>query len=117
MIYRDLKVLCGVELIDVIEGRGPNPSLVLWLILGLPDTSMLSAMRMGGLHYLGHGEDRELATQLFNALQLNTQATGNWSKRPPELPTWPKPKPYEPPRKKSLADIAAAINGPGAYPG
>lgn len=77
---------------------------------------MLTAMQRGGLHYLGWGEDREIAAQQFNATQLQTRATGNW-KKPPNLPEWPKPKAPEPPRKKTLADIAAVFTGPGAYPG
>jgi hypothetical protein len=36
--------------------------------------------------------DRHLAADTYDALNLNTRATGNWRKKAPELPAWPRPR-------------------------
>lgn len=86
----DLKFYYGVDLIDVIEGRGPHPVVVLSYVQRLPDTSLTSALIAGGREYFGWGVDRAIAADTYDALNVNTRATGNW-KKPPEFPTWPRP--------------------------
>ena len=77
---------------DVIEGRGPAPALVVALALGLPDTSLTAALASGGRRHYGWGVDRHLAADTYDALNLNTRATGNWRKgKTPDLPAWPRP--------------------------
>ena len=66
------------------------PALVLMHVRGLPDTSLYHAMRAGGMEHYGWGQDRHIQADLYDALSLNTEATGNWSK-PPKLPSWPRP--------------------------
>ena len=54
--------------------------------MGLPDTSLTAALASGGREHYGWGVDRHLAADTYDALNLNTRATGNWRKKPPDLP-------------------------------
>ena len=83
----------AVDLADVIDGRGPSPALVLSLIQRLPDTSLTVALATGGKQHFGWGLDRHIAVDLFDAINANTRATGNWKKGgAPKLKPWPRPK-------------------------
>lgn len=101
----------------MIQGQGPHPAVVLRLIQGLPDTSLTVALASGGREHYGWGVDRYLAADLFDALNTNTKATGNWKNgKPPKFPTWPRPtsKPGDdeaPQRPKTVAEIYARIAG------
>lgn len=75
----------------MIAGRGPAPALVVALAMGLPDTSLTAALASGGRQHYGWGVDRHLAADTYDALNLNTRATGQWRKKPPDLPRWPRP--------------------------
>lgn len=76
----------------MIEGRGPSPALVIKLIERLPDTSLTAALASGGRDHFGWGLDRYLHAALYDALNANTRATGNWSKgKAPKFPEWPRP--------------------------
>jgi hypothetical protein len=76
----------------VIAGRGPAPSLVLALVQRLPDTSLTVALASGGRSHFGWGVDRHIQVDLFDALNQNTRATGNWARgKVPTLPPWPRP--------------------------
>lgn len=86
----------GVDLVKVVGGDGPPPKLVLELIAGLPDKSLLHAEILGGREkrqeYHGWGRDRELAASLYDLLALNTRASGNWGKKkPPKINPFPRP--------------------------
>jgi hypothetical protein len=76
----------------VIAGRGPSPALVLALVQRLPDTSLTIALASGGREHFGWGVDRHLKADIFDALNQNTRATGNWGKgKAPKFPAWPRP--------------------------
>ncbi len=77
---------------DVIQGRGPSPSLVLRLVWRLPDTSLSAALAAGGREHFGWGQDRYLNAAIYDALNANTRATGQWKNKPPNIPEYPKPK-------------------------
>ncbi|MFC4089357.1 hypothetical protein [Micromonospora sp. GCM10011541] len=78
---------------DVIEGRGPSPALVLAYAQRLPDTSLTVALASGGRDHFGWGQDRLLLADLFDAINTNTRATGNWAKgKTPKFPEYPRPK-------------------------
>jgi hypothetical protein len=78
----------------VIAGRGPAPALVLALAQRLPDTSLTVALASGGRQHFGWGVDRHLLADVYDALNQNTRATGNWAKgKVPTFPAWPRPKP------------------------
>lgn len=63
------------------------------LLRRLPDTSLTVALASGGRDQFGWGVDRHLSADLFDALNQNTRATGNWGKgRAPKMPAWPRPK-------------------------
>lgn len=77
----------------MIEGRGPSPALVLLLVQRLPDTSLTVALASGGREFFGWGQDRHLAADLFDALNANTRATGQWGKgKAPKIAPYPRPK-------------------------
>jgi hypothetical protein len=68
--------------------------LVLLLVQRLPDDSMTAALRQGGPQFLGWDTDRYLAAGIYDALNVNTRATGNWKNgRAPHIPDFPRPKP------------------------
>jgi hypothetical protein len=76
----------------VIEGRGPSPALVIKLIERLPDTSLTAALASGGREHIGWGLDRYMLAALYDALNANTRATGNWGKgKVPKFQEWPRP--------------------------
>lgn len=92
---------------DVIEGRGPSPSLALSLVRGLPDTSATRALVSGGWDHFEWGVDRHMAADLYDALNQNTRATGNFKGKPPKFPTYPRPTSVPKGEKQpvSVADI------------
>jgi hypothetical protein len=70
-----------------------DPSLLLSMIERLPDTSLTAALMAGGRQYFGWGVDRAIAADLYDAVNLNTTATGNWKEgKTPTIPSWPRPK-------------------------
>lgn len=101
----------GINLVDVIEGRGPAPRLVLSLVKRLPDTSLSAALASGGREHFGWGGDRHLLADLFDAINQNTRACGNWGKKPPKIE--PRPRPGRGKKKKAVtvADIFQRFQG------
>jgi hypothetical protein len=87
-----LRFYYGVDLADVIAGRGPSPALVLLMVQRLPDTSLTFALASGGREHFGWGVDRHMRADIFDALNQNTRATGNWGKKAPKFDPWPRPK-------------------------
>ena len=79
----------------------------------LPDTSLTVALASGGRDHFGWGVDRHIAADIFDALNQNTRATGNWGKgKAPTFPAWPRPasrKKSEKKKPRSVADIYKAI--------
>lgn len=76
---------------EVVAGNGPPPILVSELVRGLPDDSMTHALKQGGMQFLGWGTDRHMAASTYDAINNNTVASGNWGKKPPTLPSYPRP--------------------------
>jgi len=69
---------------------------------------MTRAIASGGPEHLGWGVDRHLAADTYDAINLNTRATGQWKNKAPTFPTWPRPKPATPKgekRRTTVADI------------
>lgn len=92
---------------DVIEGRGPAPSLAVALAKRLPDTSLTVALASGGREHFGWGVDRHIAADNFDALNQNTRASGNWGKKgAPKIPFWPRPKAKTPEQEKKPVTVA-----------
>ncbi|MFG2147357.1 hypothetical protein ACGFRG_24700 [Streptomyces sp. NPDC048696] len=86
----------------MIAGRGPSPALCLLLVARLPDTSLTVALASGGRHIFGWGQDRHLAADLYDAINSNTRATGQWGKgKAPKIPAFPRPKAAKAPAKKA----------------
>jgi hypothetical protein len=95
----------GIDLVDVIEGRGPAPLFVLALIKRLPDTSLFAALASGGEEHFGWGQDRHMIADLFDALSLNTRATGRWKSKPPKIPEYPRPKSKAKKKPKTVKEL------------
>jgi hypothetical protein len=96
----------------VIAGRGPSPALVNLLVQRLPDTSLTVALASGGREHFGWGIDRHIKADIFDALNQNTRATGQWGKgKAPKFKPRPKPSSKKdgskgkPARRISVADI------------
>lgn len=107
-LYPDLLFYYGVDLADVIAGRGPSPRQVISLALRLPDTSLTVALASGGREHFGWGVDRHMTADLFDAINQNTRVSGVWGKKgPPTIPPWPRPDPKaETPEKKKPVTVA-----------
>lgn len=77
--------------------------LVSKLVQRLPDTSLTLALVAGGRDHFGWGADRHMTAAIYDALNANTRATGNWGKgKAPKIPPYPRPtsKPAEAVKKK-----------------
>lgn len=69
-----------------------SPSLILSLVRRLPDDSLTSALMHGGRDFFGWGTDRYMQADIYDAINVNTTATGNWKKgKAPDIPAWPRP--------------------------
>ena len=116
-LYHDLKRYHGIDLIDTVRGEGPAPGLILSLIDGLPLGSMYVSQRLakqrGGdwREYLDKGADWWLNADLYDAINQNTRATGNWKHgKAPAFP--PYPRPGAPDKKpKSIVDLWQRFGG------
>lgn len=77
----------------------PAPSLVLSLAeaLALDEGSLTCASIRGGRQFIGFTEDRQLRMSIFDAINANTIATGNFGKKRPKVKPWPRPQ-----KRKSL---------------
>ena len=96
---------------DTIRGDGLSPLLVLMLVRRLPDTSLTSALATGGREHFGWGQERYLMAATYDAINANTRATGQWKRKPPTIPEWPRPSVEKRESKKpvSVADIYARL--------
>ncbi|WP_201308879.1 hypothetical protein [Puerhibacterium puerhi] len=77
---------------------------------------MTLAMHKGGrekwVEHFGWTRDRYMMADFFDAMQFNTQATGNWKKKAPELPKYPRPKVVKKQSKPvTVADLHRAWMG------
>lgn len=81
-----------------------TPPLALALAERLPDDSYLAAMAQGGRDHLGWGMDRHILASIFDAVNTNTKATGQWKKGPPKIKPWPRPK-SKPKREKKKVTV------------
>lgn len=111
-LYPDLLRYWGIDLVAVVAGDGPPPSLVLSLVQALPDDSLTVALMQGGRQHFGWGHDRHLRASLYDAINQNTIASGNW-KKPPRFPAWPRPEVVKKKKRRSVADMWAAFPNPG----
>lgn len=107
-MYVDLLRYYGTDLVEVVRGNGPAPLLVLAQVRGIPDTGVTYALVRGDRDSIGWGMDRALMADLYDALNQNTRATGNWSKKPPEIPPYKRPDSLSTERKpKTVAELHA----------
>lgn len=111
-LYRDLNHYERVDLTEVIKGNGPAPSFVLALIEGVPAGSMLSASQHKIPELMGWDRVNALLADLYDAMMFNTRATGNFAKKPPTFPPYPRPqKPVE--KKGGITDLYSRMTSGG----
>jgi hypothetical protein len=68
---------------------------------------MTVALANGGRKYFGWGVDRYLAADTYDAMNVNTRATGNWKKgKVPEFPQWPRPNTKKDKAEKKPVTVA-----------
>lgn len=71
---------------------------------------MSHALEQGGIEHLGWTLDRYALAAIYDAVNLNTRATGNWAKgKAPKFEPF-----YRPKLKKKRRKEAPATGGPGA---
>lgn len=90
------------------QGRGPSPALILALVQRLPEASLTKALVQGNEALSGWGVEEYALASIYNAINENTRATGNWKKKPPKIEAFPVPKPK---KKKSIKRTAKEMMG------
>lgn len=112
MFYYHLDLVEVVRRVLEYEVRA---SFVLALIQRLPEGSMFLARRRGGeerwQEFFEWTRQQAILADLFDAMQIQTQVTGNWSKKAPDMPMYPRPKVVEKKKPITVADLYAAWSG------
>ena len=109
----------NVDLREVGSKEGLPPKLVLPLIEGLPDDSMMHAMRNGGIGFLGWGQERALLSATYDAIRDLTLVSGQWKKnKRPNFKPWPRPWDKDrnkdgTKKKATVKDLFRKIGGAG----
>lgn len=98
-------------------GSGPTPALVMSMIYRLPEDSLYIAMRRGGRDRFGWTHDRYLLASIYDAMNINTQVSGNWKAKAPNFPLWPRPDTettgVEKNKTRSVASLFASLHRKG----
>lgn len=72
---------------------------------------MTSALASGGREQFGWGQDRHMLADIFDAINQNTRACGNWGKKPPKIEPRPRPGKGKKEKKKvGVADLFARFS-------
>jgi len=66
---------------------------------------LTSALASGGREHFGWGKQAHMLADIFDAINQNTRACGNWGKKPPKIDPRPRPKRAEKKKRTSVADI------------
>lgn len=74
---------------------------------------MTAALASGGREYFGWGSERHMLADIFDAINLQTRATGNWQKgKAPKLPPFPRPgRDKKPAKPVTVADLHKRFGG------
>lgn len=59
--------------------------------------------------FLGKGPEWYVLADLFDAINQNTRATGNWKKKPPKMEAYPRPGVKDVSRPKSVVSKLGGI--------
>lgn len=114
----DLSRYHRINLVDVVTGAGGwTPSLVLGLLAELPEEAATVAAVRGGGEWRGWTRNTALLADLFDAQNVNTQASGQWKRRPPKFDPYPRPKKQQTRRRgQSIADVRRVLGIPAGPP-
>lgn len=101
----------------MVAGRGPSPALVLALVEGLPEDSATVAAMRGGADWRGWTQQARILADVYDAINLNTRASGRWKKRAPKIDPYPRPKRARSRRRgQSISDIRRIVGAPVRLP-
>lgn len=88
----DLWFYYRVRLADTIAGHGPSPYEIRLLVQRLPTESLTSALMRGSRDYFELSREWRVLADIYDAIQLNTIASGNWKKgKQPAFKPYPRP--------------------------
>lgn len=73
---------------------------------GLPEDSLTFALANGNRELHGYSRVLSVLKDVFDAINVNTQATGNWKSKPPNLPLAPRPKVVDREKPKKPVSVA-----------
>lgn len=102
-----------------LSDQGLPPSLLLSLIDGLPLGSMYLSQRMSDgdnkpHEFLARGPEWWAIADLYDAVMLNTRATGNWKRgKAPEFEPYPRPGSRKKKEKTTLRGLWQKFGGAG----
>lgn len=113
----DLSRYHQINLIEVVTGESAwTPKLILGLLRELPEDAATLASIRGGDDWRGWDRSTGILADLYDALNVNTRATGQWKRKPPKIAEYPRPKQKKPGAKKkrgqSIADVRRALGIP-----
>lgn len=83
------------------------PRLVLLCAQGLRRDSLTTAVMAGGKEHYGWDINTHILAAIFDAVNANTRATGNWKKgKAPTIQPWPRPgEARESKKPKTVAEL------------
>lgn len=94
-IYPDFLFYYGVDLVDLYRpASGLTPRAALALLARLPAESKTVALMEGAddwRTYVGRDAHWYALADLYDAVNQNTRATGNWKRKAPKIAPYPRP--------------------------
>jgi hypothetical protein len=117
----DLSHYHRINLTDLVTGVGGwTPRLVLGLLAELPEDAATVASIRGGDEWRGWTRGTGVLADLYDALNVNTRATGQWKRKPPKIDPYPRPEQKKAGKKKrrgqSIADVRRTLGIPTGPP-
>lgn len=97
--------------------------MILGVLGELPDDAATTAAWLGGDDWRGWTRGVGVLADLFDAINVNTRATGQWRKKPPKIDAYPRPelsseakKHTRKKKRQSVADVRRALGIPKSPP-
>ena len=90
----DLRFYYGIDLVEALEEATTPPAHLFALCERLPEGSMTSALltdEENWRDYLDITPHYYVQAGIYDAVNNNTAATGNWKKKAPKIEPWPLP--------------------------
>lgn len=97
-----------MDLIEVINGNGPPPSVVLELVRYLPPGSACESIQLEAPDMLGYDIAARILLNVSDWSQATMMSAGQWGKKRPKFT--PETRPWVEARKKAKQKAAEGIN-------